>query len=723
MQVVDVDGLSLLPTRQEREQYALALGYNSSEFITDRIAVLKQLTTDYGNVIITGPIGAQFFCLSSPENFIEVVPDGYRFSNLTTDINEWSYRALDVSSIELRYLLKSTPTPRHRLYSKYQEAAELRAKYQAATAAQAQERKDPENITIIRDPEQQLSFLDSLTGTFVCDLEWVISTNQLIAISVSTTEHNYYLPVLGAGFDITHTTPLLVSHLWAAVRRCTTIWHNAKADIKSQYPSDPLELSDCDIHDTILMAYVAGERVLGLKDLIESKFNERVVHLPKDLETLPVELAARYAAGGDTANTLRLFNLFSQTLHATDQWSVYNDIERPLVTLIASMERYGIPLDINEVRRLRDQYAAEEDVIADRTSQTHPGVDIRRDSDQKLLLSRLGLHTNTLDKRALSKSANGSREIQDLLSYRGTRTLRRNFLDKHIAAYESSDGVDDYRVYPSFNQAGRDTDGGWTNAPATGRLSSSGPNLQNQPRSIRSCFVPPSGYKLVSLDYSALELRLAAAISEDPVMLSVLQGGGDLHQYMRDVILKETGVDVGRPTAKTANFNLRYGGQADMLVTIAANQGAHLDYDTAASIVEVDRNTYVGYWLWFSKVVAEARRNGFSGTLFGRRRYNSDLLSSDQLKRGHAERAAANMVIQGTGADVIKMAMRRLIPILKYFNAHLALQVHDELVFWVPEAVANRFIVAARGIMESISIPHLNLIVEGGVGNNWAEVH
>ena len=91
--------------------------------------------------------------------------------------------------------------------------------------------------------------------------------------------------------------------------------------------------------------------------------------------------------------------------------------------------------------------------------------------------------------------------------------------------------------------------------------------------------------------------------------------------------------------------------------------------------------------------------------------------------RGHAERAAANMVIQGTGADVIKMAMRRLIPILKYFNAHLALQVHDELVFWVPETVANRFIVAARGIMESISIPHLNLIVEGGVGNNWAEVH
>ena len=228
----------------------------------------------------------------------------------------------------------------------------------------------------------------------------------------------------------------------------------------------------------------------------------------------------------------------------------------------------------------------------------------------------------------------------------------------------------------------------------------------------------PRGYKLVSLDYSALELRVAAAISEDPVMLKVLLEGGDIHQYMRETIEQYTGIDVGRPTAKTANFNLRYGGQEDMLLTIAAKQGAHLSYDTAKAIVEVDHKTYTGYWRWFDGVIEDAKRAGYSSTLSGRRRYSTDLVSNQ-----HAQRAAANMVIQGTAADIIKRAMARLVPILQYYKAHLAIQVHDELVFWVPEDVADRFVIAAKGIMQSIPIPHLPLIVEGGAGANWAEVH
>lgn len=724
MQLVDVDGLSLLETREEREKYATALGYSSDEFIAsaDRIAVLKQLSTDYGYAIITGPVGARFFSLASPENFIEVVPDGYRYRDLTTDVKEWSFKALGLSNIELKYLLNSVPTTRHRLYPKYIEALLLQEQYRNATAKpSAAKPTSVSNVKIISNPEQQLLFIDSLTGLIALDFEWVIGSNKLIAVSVSNDTGNYYLPVLAHNFDISYAAGMLLNHVWRAVRRCTTVWHNAKADIGTQYVGDPLELSDCDIHDTILMAYVAGENKLGLKDLAESKLGIRAVHLPDDLHTLPMELAARYAAAGDTANTLKLYHLFTKVLNDTDQWSVYDTIERPLVTLIASMERYGIPLDIAEVKRLRDELFNHEDTIRTKIFKLH-NLDFTKDSDQLAYISLHGIHGNTLDKRSLSKLSGSW--VRDLLDYRSTRTLRRNFLDKHIDAYEKAGSTDDYRVYPSFNQAGRDASGGsYVNAPATGRMSSSGPNLQNQPRSIRSCFIPPPGHKLISLDYSALELRLGAAISEDPVMLSVLKQGQDLHSYMRQVIEDNTGIDVGRPTAKTANFNLRYGGQADMLVTIAANQGAHLSYDMAKAIVDLDRKTYEGYWLWFNKVIAEARVNGYSKTLMGRRRYNKDLQSQDQFRRGHAERAAANMVIQGTGADVIKTAMRKLIPVLKYFNAHLALQVHDELVFWVPEQLADRFIVAARGIMESVSIPHLNLLVEGSAGNNWSEVH
>ena len=186
---------------------------------------------------------------------------------------------------------------------------------------------------------------------------------------------------------------------------------------------------------------------------------------------------------------------------------------------------------------------------------------------------------------------------------------------------------------------------------------------------------------------------------------------------MREEIERSTGVDVGRPTAKTANFNLRYGGSADMLVTIAAKQQAFLDYSMAKAVVDLDRKTYAGYWKWFDNTVQRAERDRVSSSLNGRKRSFKNKLTE------HDKRAAANMVIQGTAADIIKLATGKLGPMLLYFKAHLAIQVHDELVFWVPEGVVDRFIAAAKGIMESIPLPHLKLTVEGGAGNTWAEAH
>lgn len=730
--LVDVDGLSLLPTRRERESFAIALGYDKSSFIqeSDRLSMLSALAKGRNTELVLGPQGKEFWSLISPECFIRVEPDGYPWNYRTTNLEEWSLLASGFSPTEVKALIAHPPTQKAKAYGRYQAAKALQDAYsdvcKAAGDVETDEVDVDDHLTIIRDIEAQVAFLDQINELVALDLEWVIEENnrakQLIGLNVSSAGSNWYLPILGAGFNQSSSQEVFQRQLWALCLRQPTIWHNAKADIQAGYLGDPLDLSDCIIHDTILMAYVAGEGDLGLKHLSEKLLGRKSVPLPSKLEDMPVELAARYGALGDTRNTYDLFMLLKAKLESTNQWDVYNKIERPLVPLIASMEKYGIPLDISEVKKLREDYANQQDAIRHNISSKFK-LDFRIPKDQKSYMGRHGFHSNSLAKGVLSKIT--ASWVEPLQEYRELETLKNNFLDKHIKSWTDTGCPNNYNLYPSFNQAGRDSgdDSGWTNAPATGRLSSAGPNLQNQPRAIRSAFTSPNGFKLVSLDYASLELRLAASISEDPVMLGVFQSGGDLHQYMRDIILKETSIDVGRPTAKTANFNLRYGGQADMLMTIAAKQGAHLTYEVAKSIVDLDRSTYSGYWKWFNSVVDNARKQGYSASLEGRRRYNKDLLSSDQIRRGHAERAAANMVIQGTGADIIKTAMIKLIPILKYFKAHLALQVHDELVFWVPEDVAQRFFVAAKGIMESIQISHLSLVVEGGIADNWAEAH
>lgn len=722
---VDVDGLCLLPTRKEREDYATALGYSPSDWIKEgalrRLSVLASLAQTTDCMVITGPTGAPFWSIVSPTAFVRVEPDGYDYTARTSDITRWSYSAAGCSEQDIRFLLSNTPTLRHHLFSYYTKAQKLADQYREALKDTTPVVVKSTSVEILRDTNEQLTLLQGMNEFCALDFEWTIPDKRLIGINVSTADRNYYLPILGQGFDNGHYQQALRDATFGLARKKPTVWHNAKADINAQYSGDPLDLFGSPIEDTILMAYVAGEQSLGLKDLSLKLLGRKSPPLLPNLEEQPIELAGHYGAAGDSRNTFDLYQRLEQKLQSTEQYHVYKDIELPLVPIVSSMERFGSPLDIAEVARLREELWQKEEKIRANILHSHK-LDFSNDQEQRAYLQANGFHSSSLSKDSLSRIT--APWITPLLEYRETRTLRRNFLDKHLADWKEAGSPSLYAAYPTFNQAGRDTESGaWVNAPATGRFSSANPNFQNQPRAIRSCFVAPPGYKLVSLDYSALELRVAAAISKDPVMLKILLEGGDIHQYMRETIARYTGIDVGRPTAKTANFNLRYGGQADMLLTIAAKQGAHLSYDIASAIVEVDQKTYTGYWEWFNDCIKTSIQKGYSSTLSGRRRYNPDLTSQNQLQQDHASRAAANMVIQGTAADIIKQAMRSLVPLLVFYQAHLAIQVHDELVFWVPEDVANRFVIAAKGIMQSIPLPLLPLIVEGGAGDNWAEVH
>ena len=742
MEYVDIEGLTLTG---DGEKYATALALRGSRINRDEI--LRTLTTTPRlndntigyKEIFTGPAGKHFFSIFPPTVLVHVVPDGYDYKYRTDNVDEWSYYAAGCNEREVKELLArdGPPSKTHRLRGRYDDSLRWRERLLAVrSSGVVSDRPTTVNSSfhIITERQEQLEYLNNINEDIVLDLEWTIDKRELISIQITELAHlsdtrscGAYLPTFAytrVGSDLyTYNSKSYGLALSSVFKRSTRdgykiVLHNAKADINQFYEGDPLDLFGLNIHDTILMAYVAGEHELGLKELTKNLLKRPVMSLPNKLENQPIEVAAHYGMA-DVENTRDLYWLLKNKLEDTGQWDVYDKIERPLVPMIASMEKYGSPLDTIELQRLHDEFALEEEQIVE-SVQLEDGLDISDDKQQHdYLIKHIGYDTGTLDKRVLSRIP--GEPVSRLLHYRSVRTLRRNFLAKHLSTASTIDG--DYYAYPTFNQAGRDTDSGWRNAPATGRLSSANPNFQNQPRGIRGCFIAPRGFSLVSLDYSALELRVAASVSGDETMLSILNSGGDLHNFMRDRILEETGIEVTRTTAKNANFNLRYGGQADMLMTITAKERAFLDYETAEAIVQVDRNTYTGYWKWYEGVVDSARRTGYSETLWRRRRHNADLQSRDSTRRAHAERAATNMVVQGTAADIVKLAMAKLCYAHRYYGAHLAITVHDELVFWVPEANASKFLQAAKGIMESIQIPNTKLLVEGKAGRAWADAH
>lgn len=733
MEYIDIEGLTLTG---DGEKYATALALRG-QYIT-RDEALRTLYITQGIVaktsgydeVFTSPTGRHFFSIFPPTLLVHVVPDGYDYKYRTDNIDEWSYYAAGCTERECRELLArdTAPTPAHRLYGKFLQAKvwqkNLRSVRSTVLDSPLRQHSD---ITVITELENQLKYLTSIDYDVVIDLEWTIDKRELISIQctaldalstiratyLATYAHTRGRPNANDNWNrgLTH----LLKRLNSLGKK--VVLHNAKADINQFYEGDPLDLFSLNIHDTILMAYVAGEQELGLKELTKNVLKRPVMALPKDLHLQPLDVQVKYGIA-DVENTRDLYWVLKRKLEETNQWDVYDNIERPLVPIIASMEKFGSLLDVKQLKHLHEQFSYVEEALRSHVwAKTR--LDISDDKQQRAYIQKnLGYDIGSLDKRVLS-SISGD-WMDTLLGYRNMRTLRRNFLGKHIAQAHSSLG--EYYAYPTFNQAGRDTEtGSWRNAPATGRFSSANPNFQNQPRELRDCFVPPSGHELVSLDYSALELRVAAAVSQDPVMLAILNAGDDIHAFMQSRILEETGIKVTRTGAKNANFNLRYGGSGDMLVTIAAKERAFLPYEVAEKIVEVDRNTYQGYWKWYEGVVDSARKNGYSESLWGRRRYNADLNSRDNTRRAHAERAAANMVVQGTAADIIKIAMRRLVPVIQTYAAHLAIQVHDELVFWVPDANVSKFLQAAKAIMESVELPGIKLKVEGNAGRNWAE--
>ena len=706
--LIDKVGLSTSP-----DTTIELLGLNGTVITEDvRLRYLARLVKAKNTTIVTGGIGAHFFSVAANGVLVRIEPDGVE-SKYRTSIREWAAHQVCDEGTAKKLLIRKKPPTRGALVQPWQDMLELEERFQAMVA-EAEPLGEGEQVDITDE-----SVLDT-NELLALDWEWQISDKQPVGLAISNAEANYYMPVRARDVVFRTTEESRGAFSNALRRGVPTVFHNGRADIGTQYDGDPIELFGKPIDDTLLMAYLADpdSADLGLKSLTTKYLGRHATPYPGNVEELDVETAAQYAAGSDTRNTYDLRRVLVNELIRTKQWKLYTEIERPLVPIIASMEKYGVPVDITKVMETYREYVTIESGLVGKYREE--GYDIRKDPDlRRLLTDELGYDPGTLDQRVLSGYREG---IIDLaLFYRRTRTRRNNFLRRLIREWKSSNRPHDFRVYPSYNQAGRSSQDGFARAPRTGRLSSSNPNFQQQPRDLRYIYIAPRGYKWFKYDYSQLELRLAANLSGDTNLTNDLLSG-DPHGVFREYIRTTTGRDPGRPTAKTANFEKLYFGGDAQLVRVLQKERVFIDISLAKLIGQAHASRYAGYYAYAQEVVQDARRNSNEvRTALGRRRKVAELQSSDPTLSQHGERAAINHTVQGYAADLVKKVMVMLVPVMQKYGAHIAVQVHDELDGFVPESVdLVAFDRDVRECMQSLNVGTVPLLVDGGIKDSWA---
>ncbi|HEX7111596.1 MAG TPA: DNA polymerase, partial [Mizugakiibacter sp.] len=399
-------------------------------------------------------------------------------------------------------------------------------------------------------------------------------------------------------------------------------------------------------------------------------------------------------------------------------------IEMPLVPVLARMEQRGVLIDVPELKR-QTQDLAKRQHQAQRRAYEVAGREFSLDSPKQLsaiLFDELKLPAAvktptgqpSTNEEALEAIADQHELPRLILEYRGLAKLRSTYTEKLVEGVNPRTG----RVHTSYHQA----------VAATGRLSSSDPNLQNIPirtedgRRIRRAFVAPDGWKILAADYSQIELRIMAHLSGDAGLLAAFHGNQDVHRATAAEVfgLPPEQVDANqRRAAKAINFGLMYGMSAFGLARqLGIGRGEAQDYIARYFA------RYPGVKAFMDATRERAARDGYVETVFGRRLYLEDIRARNQARRAGAERAAINAPMQGTAADIIKRAMIAVDAFLAgREDAHMLLQVHDELVFEVRADAVPAIAEAVRQRMAGAAELDVPLVVDIGTGANWDEAH
>jgi DNA polymerase I len=420
---------------------------------------------------------------------------------------------------------------------------------------------------------------------------------------------------------------------------------------------------------------------------------------------------------------LELFHQLSPAVDGRGLRKLYDEIELPLTRVLARMERTGIRIDPAELRRLSGMMETE---ISRLTGEIHSlaGKPFNISSPQQLgrvLFEDLGLPAPKAAKgKAVSTAADVLDElaadheiVRKVLEYRQLTKLKGTYVDALPALIDPATG----RLHTSFNQAGA----------ATGRLSSSNPNLQNIPirtalgREIRAAFVPREGWKLLVADYSQIELRLLAHMSGDPLLVQAFRDGEDIHTRTAAEVMGVPPMMVtpeARRDAKAVNFGIVYGISG---FGLAAQLG--ISRGEAEKYIKNYFARYAGVRRFIDDTIAEVRQTGVTRTLFGRERPIPEINGRNPSARGFAERTAVNSPLQGTAADLIKLAMVRIDAALAAggHQSAMLLQVHDELVFECPPEELDEVAKMVKRQMEGVCELTVPLVVDVGTGDNWRD--
>ncbi len=521
---------------------------------------------------------------------------------------------------------------------------------------------------------------------------------------------------------------------------------NAKYDFlvlrraMEKYLPDESPLAPVAIDDSMLMSYVldAGRNKHGLDDLSfrhldhENIKYEAVVGKGKkqiSFAEVPLEAALDYAAE-DADMTGRLHANFKRRLVGERMATVYETIERPLVPVIVEMERAGIRADAVTLKDLSKDFAkrmAELEIKAYELA----GEEFNVGSPKQLgeiLFDKMGLEGGKKGKTgAYTTSADVLDELaaqghelpQKILEWRQMQKLKSTYADALVEQINPDTG----RVHTSYGMA----------IAQTGRLSSNDPNLQNIPvrteegRKIRAAFMADKGNKLVSLDYSQIELRVVAHVAGEEALIEAFRDGQDIHAMTASQVFNVPieGMDpMMRRNAKAINFGIIYGISAFGLAN-----NLNIGRDEARDYIAAYFERYPAIKRYMEDTREEAKEAGHVDTIFGRRIHLRGIKDKNQAVRGFAERQAINAPIQGAAADIIKRAMIRVPDALAKhdFQSKMLLQVHDELLFEAPEGEVDNLIEVMRDVMENAAAPAVNmsvpLVADAGVGDTWNEAH
>ncbi|UGB37776.1 DNA polymerase I [Frateuria soli] len=488
-------------------------------------------------------------------------------------------------------------------------------------------------------------------------------------------------------------------------------------------------------HDSMLASYVwnatatrhdmdsLASRYLNYQTIryedVAGKGARQIPFSQVDLDT-----ACRYAAE-DADITLRLHEALQPMLASVPALKrVYEEIEVPLAPILAGMERKGVLIDVDELRRQSQELGKRMHELQQQ-AYAEAGCAFSLDSPKQLqaiLFDQLGLAAKvktpkgqpSTNEEALEAIADDHALPRLILDYRGLAKLRSTYTDKLAQMVNPRTG----RVHTCYHQA----------AVATGRISSSDPNLQNIPvrtdegRRIRAAFVAPPGWVVMAADYSQIELRIMAHLSGDDALLRAFKSGGDVHRATAAEVFGVAPEDITlnqRRAAKAINFGLMYGMSA---FGLARQLG--IDRGEASDYMARYFSRFAGVRAFMDATREQAHRDGFVETIFGRRLYLENLKARNQALRSGAERAAVNAPMQGSAADIIKRAMIAMGAYLcDRTDAHMLMQVHDELVFEVQEDAVDGMRQAVIERMSGAAELAVPLVVDVGVGANWEQAH